>query len=83
MKIVKLDVINKSVMKCKASIDDEKGLISHEWKIIAKDGELEVVVPQIRIGADFIDVLEFTDTKALEEIKALILSAYQNACKES
>jgi DNA-binding cell septation regulator SpoVG len=83
MKIIKLDVINKTVMKAKASIDDEKGLISHEWKIIAIDGKLQVVVPQIRSGSDFIDVLVFTDTKALEEIKALILSAYQNACKES
>ena len=36
--------------------------------------------PQIRTGADFIDIMEFTDTKALEEIKTLILTAYQKAC---
>lgn len=83
MKIVKLEVINRSVMKCKASIDHENGLITHEWKIIAKDGQLEVSPPQIRSGADFIDIMEFTDSKALEEIKTQILTAYQKACSES
>ncbi|KAF0249942.1 MAG: hypothetical protein FD167_652 [bacterium] len=80
MKIIKLEVINKAVMKCKASVDHENGLITHEWKVIAKDGQLEAIPPQIRAGANFIDVMEFTDTKALEEIKALILTAYQKAC---
>ncbi len=37
-------------------------------------------IKQIRAGADFIDIMEFTDTKALEEIKTLILTAYQKAC---
>lgn len=83
MKIIKLEVINKAVMKCKATIDHENGLITHEWKIIAQDGKLEVTVPQLRMGADFVDVLEFTDIKVLEEIKTLILTAYKAACSES
>lgn len=83
MKIHKIEVINRSVLKCKASIDHEDGIITHEWKIIAKDGKLEVSPPQIRSGADFIDIMEFKDLEALEAIKEEILRAYRKAGGES
>lgn len=83
MKVHKIEVINRSVLKCKASVDHEDGIITHEWKIIAKDGKLEVSVPQIRSGADFIDIMEFKDLTALEAIKEEILTAYKKACGEN
>lgn len=83
MKIHKIEIINRSVLKCKASVDHEDGIITHEWKIIAKDGKLEVSPPQIRSGADFIDVMEFKDLTVLEAIKEEILKAYKSSGSES
>lgn len=71
--------VGRGALKATLSIDHGNGLVTHHWKVLEKEGVLEVVVPQVRLEREFIDVLEFKDKAELDQIKAEVLSFFRAA----
>ena len=78
-KVLKIEIVKKSVLQATASVDHGNGLITHFWKVLLKDGKLLVIPPQLRIGPNYHDILEFKEQKEIQEIEALVLKVFHEA----